>query len=66
MATQLPSASEWVAAIPSLKRRGREYIGGCPLCGGDDRFHVKDTERGALVGCRGCLDGRPGALALAS
>ena len=56
--TQRPTVAEWAAAMPELKRRGSQYEGPCPGCGGDDRFHVKEREDGtALVGCRGCLDG---------
>ena len=56
--TPLPSVKEWATAL-NLKRRGREYVGPCPGCGGQDRFHVKPVPQGALVGCRGCLDGQP-------
>ena len=54
----LPGAEEWAAAL-GLTRRGREWIGPCPLCGGDDRFHVRDREGRAAVGCRGCINGQP-------
>ena len=49
--------ADWQAAL-SLKRRGRELVGACPMpdCGGEDRFHVNDE---GVIGCRGCLDGRP-------
>ena len=30
-----------------------------PLCGGEDRFHVRDSGGRAAVGCRGCIDGQP-------
>ena len=51
------SPEAWVNAL-GLRRRGREWCGPCPLCGGRDRFHVGDRGDGtALVGCRGCLDG---------
>ena len=30
---------DWVDAL-ELKRRGKRYLGPCPLCGGDDRFSV--------------------------
>ena len=54
----LPNAEAWMAQ-PSLTRRGREAVGPCPLCGGTDRFHVREGPNGkALVGCRGCIDGR--------
>ena len=55
----LPGADEWVAAL-DLTRRGGEWAGACPLCGGEDRFHVRDSGGGrAAVGCRGCIDGQP-------
>ena len=54
----LPSVEEWAAAL-DLTRRGREWIGPCPLCGGEDRFHVRDSGGRAAVGCRGCIDGQP-------
>ena len=54
----LPSVEEWADTL-DLTRRGREWIGPCPLCGGDDRFHVRDSGGRAAVGCRGCIDGHP-------
>jgi len=61
-ADRLPSAEEWAEAL-SLQRRGaRAWAGACPLCGGDDRLHVQATSEGAIVGCRGCIDGHPTAL----
>ena len=54
----LPNVEAWMAQ-PSLTRRGREAVGPCPLCGGTDRFHVREGPNGkALVGCRGCIDGQ--------
>jgi AAA domain/CHC2 zinc finger len=35
-----------------LKRRGKELIGACPKCGGDDRFAVNTAKN--LFNCRGC------------
>src|SRR6516164_10149833 len=35
-----------------LKRSGKELIGPCPKCGGDDRFGVSLTER--VFNCRRC------------
>jgi phage/plasmid primase-like uncharacterized protein len=35
-----------------LKRRGKELIGPCPRCGGDDRFGVNITKQ--VFNCRGC------------
>lgn len=39
-----------------LKKSGREFKGACPLCGGDDRFHIKEGKnQELLVYCRhGC------------
>ena len=58
MRDPLPGAKEWADAL-DLTRRGREWVGPCPLCGGDDRFHVRDSGGRAAVGCRGCIDGQP-------
>ena len=57
MRDPLPGAQEWADAL-DLTRRGREWVGPCPLCGGDDRFHVRDSGGRAAVGCRGCIDGQ--------
>ena len=46
-------AAEWAGRL-DLKKRGREFVGPCPVCGGEDRFHVRDS---GVVGCRGCIDG---------
>ena len=54
----LPGVEEWTAAL-DLTRIGREWIGPCPLCGGEDRFHVRDSGGRPAVGCRGCIDGQP-------
>ena len=53
----LPGVKEWTAAL-ELTRVGREWIGPCPLCGGEDRFHVRESEGRGVVGCRGCIDGQ--------
>ena len=53
----LPGVDDWVRAC-DLSKRGSEWCGPCPLCGGKDRFHVRDADGRALVGCRGCIDGR--------
>ena len=53
----LPGVEEWTAAL-ELTRVGREWIGPCPLCGGEDRFHVRESEGRGVVGCRGCIDGQ--------
>ncbi len=54
----LPTADEWAARL-DLRRSGGEWFGPCPSCGGTDRFHVRRGPAGALVGCRGCIDGQP-------
>ena len=53
------SIEDWTEAL-DLKRRGVEYVGPCPLCGGEDRFHVRTGRynNAVLVGCRGCMDGQ--------
>ena len=51
------TAEDWAQAC-GLKRQGREWVGPCPLCGGKDRFHVRNDDSTVLVGCRGCIDGR--------
>ena len=54
-----PSFADWQDRAPALRLRlvGREYVGGCPHCGGTDRFAVKPIEGGgALVNCRQCRD----------
>jgi hypothetical protein len=47
---------ETVAEALNLKRSGGEYKGACPLCGGHDRFHVKQGRHAdLLIYCRhGC------------
>ena len=58
-----PTVDEWVATWPSLRHVGVEHVGPCPLCGGRDRFHLREGQDGrAVVGCRGCIDGQPEAL----
>jgi hypothetical protein len=51
------TGEEWAQAC-GLKKEGREWVGPCPLCGGKDRFHVREHDTKVLVGCRGCIDGR--------
>ena len=53
----LPGVKEWADTL-DLTRRGLEFVGPCPLCGGDDRFHVRDSGGRPAVGCRGCIDGQ--------
>ena len=56
-----PTFADWLAEANrlELRRVGRELSGPCPLCGGRDRFHVREKNAGAVVGCRGCIDGQP-------
>lgn len=54
-----PDAAAWAERL-NLRRRGGEFVGPCPLCGGEDRFHVADKSgRPGLAGCRKCGDGSP-------
>lgn len=46
-----------IAEALGLKRAGSEYKGPCPLCGGHDRFHIKEGQSADLIllcrhGCR--------------
>ena len=53
---------EWERVLGSrVTRRHRlELASACPVCGGEDRFHVRIMASGkTLAGCRGCIDGRP-------
>lgn len=45
-----------IAEALGLRRAGSEYKGACPICGGDDRFHIKESrDANMLVYCRrGC------------
>ena len=45
-------------------RRGQEWRGPCPACGGTDRWHVKGAVDGSVMGCRQCGDFRAIATAL--
>ena len=55
-----PSFAEWRdrAADLQLKRKGRELVGPCPSCGGDDRFSVTAKNGRAVFQCRQCNPGR--------
>ena len=46
-----------VAIFEGLERRGKEWVGPCPLCGGQDRFQVYPSKRDgtAAFNCRQCL-----------
>lgn len=48
---------EWLAALDARgwdgRRTGQEYAGPCPVCGGEDRFHVgPGRKREVVAGCR--------------
>lgn len=54
-----PTVADWVERLVP-RREGKEWKCPCPLCGGDDRFHIGEKPNGeALVGCRVCMDGQP-------
>lgn len=48
--------------LSGLTRIGREHVGPCPACGGDDRFSVNDTK--GVWRCRQCAPKGGDALAL--
>ena len=54
------SLADWLAALAASgwkgRKVGRQHEGPCPLCGGEDRFHVAEGSRVAVIaGCRhGC------------
>lgn len=50
------TVDDWRQVL-NLRRRGAQWEGPCPLCGGTKRFHVTPRGGRALVGCRGCIDG---------
>ncbi len=61
------SLDHWRTALASAgcapRRTGtRAWNGPCPLCGGEDRFHLSERDDRVLVGCRRCLDGAPNAV----
>ena len=58
----IPPPSEWLAAYPPLRRAGAGAYGPCPLCGGDDRFHVGPKGGRTLFECRVCMEGQPEAV----
>ena len=51
-----PSPRQWAERLGNLKQSGGEYKGPCPLCGGTDRFHVRegDVPGKVLAKCRQC------------
>jgi hypothetical protein len=63
--TRSPAWDAWVEkarAVPledeiarrgiNLRRQGKELVGPCPQCGGDDRFAINTTKQ--VFNCRGC------------
>ena len=52
-----PTAADLAAAFGLSRTGPGNYNGPCPLCLGDDRFHVHEVDGRAVVGCRGCIDG---------
>ena len=58
MTFRRPTLDEWRAAVPGLKRKGRELQGACPVCGGTDRFAVSSGKlHAAVFNCRHCGTG---------
>src|SRR6478736_6147089 len=55
IARSVPIEDELARRGYQLKRRGRDLVGPCPVCGGDDRFVV--TPQKALWHCRQCSKG---------
>ena len=55
-----PSWADWSdrADALGLWLRSGELVGPCPSCGGTDRFHIRRRDLDAVVGCRGCIDGK--------
>ena len=55
-----PTFADWQAqaARLGLKREGRELVGPCPSCGGDDRFSVSAKNGRAVFQCRQCNPSR--------
>ena len=64
---QRETMDTWLNALErsgiAMTRTGsNDHNGSCPLCGGEDRFHLRQTPERVLVGCRKCIDGRPQAI----
>ena len=54
-----PSWAEWgmrIASALDLKKNGKQFSGSCPVCGGDDRFHIKEKNGLVKLWCRACED----------
>ena len=45
----LPTLDDWAERLGLTRKGAAEYSGACPLCGGEDRFHVKAASDGAGV-----------------
>ena len=61
-----PSPREWINAGAQLTKQGKAWVGPCPHCNGDDRFHVDDDPPYGW-GCRKCKDnGEPQAPCFAA
>ena len=54
-----PTPEQWSAKLQALKKVGNQLEGPCPLCGGDNRFHVK-LAAPYLFGCRSCEETNKG------
>ena len=59
---RVPTAlAEWESALAFYggRRKGNSINSACPLCGGTDRFHVKQKPGRVLGGCRHCINEQP-------
>ena len=52
-----PTPEEWKDRCPELRRVKTQLEGPCPLCGGNDRFHV-NLAPPHKFGCRQCGEGK--------
>jgi hypothetical protein len=48
----------YAQALVTLHKSGRYFIGACPICGGRDRFQIKQTPSGEIWLCRKCRPGK--------
>lgn len=60
-------AMQWTCASWAIQKRwpltkGREMVGPCPVCGGDDRFSINTQKN--IFNCRRCAVGGEGAIKL--
>ena len=51
-ARSVPIENEAMRRGLKLRRKGKEYVGPCPRCGGDDRFAINIAKQ--VFNCRGC------------